>query len=54
MITKKCGIKDAYITDYETFVKYFSELLWEIEPYYLKLKKGNAFFRNSREKRSWI
>ena len=27
MITKKIGVKAAYITDYETLVKRFSELL---------------------------
>ena len=52
MITKKFGVKAAYIRDYETLVKHFSELLWEIDPHYLKLL--NVFFRNSREKLSWI
>ena len=52
MITKKIGVKAAYITDYETLVKRFSELLWEIGPHYSKLL--NVFFRNSREKLSWI
>ena len=31
MITKKFGVKAAYITDYETLVKHLSELLWEID-----------------------
>ena len=44
MITKKFGIKAAYITDYETLVKHFSELLWEIDPHYLKLKKEECPF----------
>ena len=49
MITKKFGVKAAYITDYETLVKYLSELLWEIDPHYLKLKKRGMSFRNSRK-----
>ena len=49
MITKKFGVKAGYITDYETLVKYLSELLWEIDPHYLKLKKRGMSCRNSRK-----
>ena len=31
MITKIFGVKAAYITDPEIFLKHFSELLWEID-----------------------
>ena len=44
MITKKTGVKAPYITDYETLVKHLSELSWEIDPHYLKLKKGECLF----------
>ena len=33
MITEKFGVKAAYITDYETLLKYFSEFLWETDPH---------------------
>ena len=55
MITKEFGVKAAYITGYETLVKHLAELWWEIDLRYLKLRKrGISFFRNSREKLSWI
>ena len=50
VITKKFGVKAAYITDYEALVKHFSELLWEIDPHYLKLKKRGMSFLETVEK----
>ena len=49
MITKKIGVKTAYITDYETIVKNFSELLSEIDQH-LKLKKRGMSFLETVEK----
>ena len=49
MITKKFRVKAGYITDYETLVKYLSELLWEIDPHYLKLKKRGMSFLETVE-----
>ena len=43
MTKKKIEIKVAYITEYEPLVKHFSELLWQIDPHYLKVKKGECF-----------
>ena len=44
MMTKIIEIKVAYIAEYEPLVKHFSELLWQIDPHYLKVKKGECFF----------
>ena len=42
---KKIEIKVAYITEYEPLVKHFSELLWQIDPHYLKVKKRGIFLK---------
>ena len=39
LLQNKYGVKAGYITGYETLVKHFSELMLEIDPHYLKLKK---------------
>ena len=41
IISRKFGIKAGCLTDYEKLVKYFSKLLWEIDPHYHK-NKGYA------------
>ena len=45
MMTKKTEIKVAYITEYEPLVKHFLELLWQIGPHYLKVKKREMFLK---------
>ena len=50
MITKEFGVKAAYITGYETLVKHLSELWWEIELRYLKLRKRGISFLETVEK----
>ena len=50
MITKKFGVKAAYITDYETLVKSFPELVRNIDPHYLKFKKRGMPFLEAIDK----
>ena len=49
-LQKNIGVKAAYTTDYGTLVKHFSELLWEIDLHYLKLKKRGMSFLEKVEK----
>ena len=46
----KFGVKAGCLTDYEKLVKYSSELLWEIDPHYHKLKTRGMPFLESVEK----
>ena len=48
--SRKFGAKAGCLTDYEKLVKYFSELLWEIDPHYHKLKTRGMPFLESVEK----
>ena len=50
MITKKFGVKAAYITDYETLAKSFPELVWNIDANYLKFKKRGMPFLEAIDK----
>ena len=50
LLQRKFRVKAAYITGYETFVKHFSEFLWEIDPHYLKIKKKGMPFLETVEK----
>ena len=50
IIPRKFGVKAGCLTDYEKLVKYFSELLWEIDPHYHKLKTRGMPFLESVEK----
>ena len=50
IISRKFGVKAGCLTDYERLVKYFSELLWEIDPHYHKLKTLGMLFLESVEK----
>ena len=50
IISRKFGVKAGCLTDYEKLVKYFSELLWKIDPHYHKLKTKDMPFLESVEK----
>ena len=50
IISRKFGVKADCLTDYDKLVKYFSELLWEIDPHYHKLKTRGMLFLKSVEK----
>ena len=50
IISRKFGVKAGCLTDYDKLVKYFSELLWEIDPHYHKLKTRGMLFLKSVEK----
>ena len=49
IISRKFGVKAGCLTDYEKLVKYFSELLYEIDPHYHKLKTRGMPFLESVE-----
>ena len=50
IISRKFGVKAGCLTDYDRLVKYFSELLWEIDPHYHKLKTLGMLLLESVEK----
>ena len=55
IISPKFGVKAGCLTDYEKLVKYFSELLWEVDLHYHKLKtRGMPFLESVEKKLSWI
>ena len=38
LTTKKFGVHAGNLSDYEDLVKKFAEIMWEIDPHYIKLK----------------